>query len=118
MARAAGIAYSNLTAAATMRLPFLFIFSAVALLPAPALSQQKPRARDLGIPFSGAPGPLNAITDVRGVEVGQVTIIKGDGRLEPGKGPVRTGVTTVFPRGKQSSDPVMAAWSTLNGNGE
>jgi L-aminopeptidase/D-esterase-like protein len=101
-----------------MRVPLCVLLTAIVLLPAPARGQQKPRARDLGIPFNGTPGPLNAITDVPGVQVGQVTIIKGDGRLEAGKGPVRTGVTTVFPRGNQSSDPVMAAWSTLNGNGE
>ncbi len=82
-----------------------------------ALTAQKPRARALGIPFNGTPGPLNAITDVAGVEVGQVTLIRGEGRLQVGKGPVRTGVTAVLPRGK-SSDPVMAAWWTLNGNGE
>lgn len=82
-----------------------------------ALTAQKPRARALGIPFNGAPGPLNAITDVAGVEVGQVTLIRGEGRLQVGQGPVRTGVTAVLPRGK-SSDPVMAAWWTLNGNGE
>lgn len=81
-------------------------------------AQTKPRARALGIPFNGTPGPLNAITDVPGVEVGQVTIIKGDGKLVEGKGPVRTGVTAIFPRGKGSSDPVMGAWFTLNGNGE
>jgi D-aminopeptidase len=90
-----------------------------ALLVAPALAaQQKPRARDLGIPFNGTPGPLNAITDVSGIEVGQVTLIRGEGRLERGKGPVRTGVTAVLPRGRTNSDPVMAAWFTLNGNGE
>src|SRR4029077_4610575 len=67
----------------------------------------KPRARDLGVPFEGTPGPLNAITDVKGVEVGQSTIIRGDGKLEVGKGPVRTGVTAVVPRGKDTgSDPV------------
>ncbi len=82
-----------------------------------AAAQQKPRARDLGIPFLGTPGPLNAITDVAGVEVGQVTLISGEGKLIVGKGPIRTGVTAVLPRGK-SSDPVMAAWWTLNGNGE
>ncbi|HSB54018.1 MAG TPA: P1 family peptidase, partial [Gemmatimonadales bacterium] len=81
-------------------------------------AQQKPRARDLGIPFLGNPGPLDAITDVAGVEVGQVTLIQGEGKLVPGKGPVRTGVTAIFPRGRESSDPVMAAWFTLNGNGE
>jgi D-aminopeptidase len=101
-----------------MRLLVFLILSAILLAPAPATSQQKARARELGIPFNGNPGPLDAITDVSGVEVGQVTLIRGEGHLEAGKGPVRTGVTTIFPRGKGSSDPVMAAWSTLNGNGE
>ena len=78
----------------------------------------KPRARDLGIPFDGTTGPLNAITDVAGVEVGLVTLISGEGKLVPGKGPVRTGVTAVLPRGKESTDQVFAAWFTLNGNGE
>ena len=78
----------------------------------------KPRARDLGIPFDGATGPLNAITDVAGVEVGLVTLISGNGKLVTGKGPVRTGVTAVLPRGKNSTDQVFGAWFTLNGNGE
>jgi L-aminopeptidase/D-esterase-like protein len=78
----------------------------------------KPRARDLGIPFDGTPAGLNAITDVAGVEVGQVTLISGDGKLVPGKGPVRTGVTAVLPRGKNSTDQVFGAWFKLNGNGE
>ena len=65
------------------------------------------RARDLGIPFDGTPGPLNAITDVAGVEVGQTTIIRGNGKLVVGKGPVRTGVTAILPRGKNSDDNVM-----------
>jgi L-aminopeptidase/D-esterase-like protein len=83
-----------------------------------ALAQDKPRARDLGIPFDGTPGPLDAITDVKGVEVGQVTLISGSGKLEVGKGPVRTGVTAILPRGRESSDPVFAGWFSLNGNGE
>jgi D-aminopeptidase len=83
-----------------------------------ALAQDKPRARDLGIPFDGTPGPLNAITDVKGVEVGQVTLISGSGKLEVGEGPVRTGVTAILPRGRESSDPVFAGWFSLNGNGE
>jgi D-aminopeptidase len=83
-----------------------------------ASAQGKPRARDLAIPFDGTPGALNAITDVKGVEVGQVTLISGSGKLEVGKGPVRTGVTAILPRGKQSSDPVFAGWFSLNGNGE
>ena len=79
----------------------------------------RPRARDLGVPFDGTPGPLNAITDVAGVEVGQVTLISGSGPLVVGKGPVRTGVTAILPRGKGAGDdPVMAGWFTLNGNGE
>ena len=81
-------------------------------------AQSKPRARDLGIPFDGTPGPLNAITDVRGVEVGLSTIVRGEGALSPGAGPVRTGVTVIFPRGKDSADPVFAAWFAQNGNGE
>jgi D-aminopeptidase len=83
-----------------------------------ALPQSKPRARDLGVPFEGVPGSLNAITDVAGVEVGAVTLIEGDGTLVVGKGPVRTGVTAILPRGKRSTDPVMAGWFSLNGNGE
>jgi D-aminopeptidase len=77
------------------------------------------RARDLGIPFDGAPGDLNAITDVAGVEVGYTTLIKGEGKLEVGKGPVRTGVTAILPRGHDSlNDPVYAGFFSLNGNGE
>jgi L-aminopeptidase/D-esterase-like protein len=83
-----------------------------------ALAQSAPRARDLGIPLDGTPGPLDAITDVPGVEVGHTTLIAGEGRLVVGKGPVRTGVTIVHPRGKASADPVFGAWFTLNGNGE
>jgi L-aminopeptidase/D-esterase-like protein len=83
-----------------------------------ALAQTKPRARDLGIPFEGTPGPLNAITDVKGVEVGHTTLISGSGKLEVGKGPVRTGVTAILPRGKDSTDQVFAGWFSLNGNGE
>jgi D-aminopeptidase len=78
----------------------------------------KPRARDLGVPFDGAPGAFNAITDVKGVEVGHTTLISGEGKLEVGKGPVRTGVTAIHPRGKASNDPVFAGWFSLNGNGE
>ena len=82
------------------------------------ISQTKPRARDLGIPFDGTPGPLNAITDVEGIEVGFTTLISGDGKLKVGVGPVRTGVTAIFPRGKKSRDGVFAGWYSLNGNGE
>ena len=83
-----------------------------------ASGQSKPRARDLGVPFDGTPGTLNAITDVRGVEVGQTTLISGEGKLKVGIGPVRTGVTAIFPRGKDSLDPVFAGIFSLNGNGE
>jgi D-aminopeptidase len=81
-------------------------------------AKPKPRARDLGVPFDGAPAPLNAITDVAGVEVGNRTIIQGSGKLVVGSGPIRTGVTAIFPRGKASSDPVFAGWFSENGNGE
>ncbi len=77
----------------------------------------RPRARDLGIPFDGRSGPLNAITDVKGVEVGHTTLISGDGKLEVGKGPIRTGVTAILPRGEKYN-PVFAGWYSLNGNGE
>lgn len=80
---------------------------------------QKPRARDLGIPFIGTPGEYNAITDVKGVEVGYSTIVSGDGENILGKGPIRTGVTAIFPRGKDKKfSPVYANWYSLNGNGE
>jgi D-aminopeptidase len=78
----------------------------------------RPRARDLGVPFDGTPGPLNAITDVKGVAVGHTTLIEGVGKLEVGKGPVRTGVTAILPRGRVSGDMTMAGWFSLNGNGE
>jgi len=85
---------------------------------ASALAQTKPRARDLGVPFDGNPGPLNTITDVKGVEVGHTTLISGEGALKVGVGPVRTGVTAILPRGRKSNDAVFAGWFTLNGNGE
>jgi len=89
-------------------------------LPPRSTSAQKTvRARDLGVPFEGTPGPLNAITDVAGVEVGYTTIIRGEGKLVVGKGPVRTGVTAIIPRGHDSlNDPVYAGVFSLNGNGE
>jgi D-aminopeptidase len=93
---------------------FIFLFATVSQ----ALAQTKPRARDLGVPFDGTPGLFNAITDVKGVEVGHTTLISGSGKLKVGEGPVRTGVTAVLPRGKDSQDPVFGAWFTLNGNGE
>src|SRR6202451_1238691 len=83
-----------------------------------ANSEREVRARGLGVPFEGTPGPLDSITDVKGVEVGYRTLISGDGKLVVGTGPVRTGVTAVFPRGKTSVDPVFAGWFTENGNGE
>jgi D-aminopeptidase len=88
------------------------------LLPRLAVAQNLQRARDLGIPFDGTPGPLNAITDVKGVEVGHTTLIEGDGALQVGKGPIRTGVTVVLPRGKANPEPVYAGWFSQNGNGE
>jgi D-aminopeptidase len=82
-------------------------------------AQDRPeRARDLGIPLEGTPGPLDAITDVPGVAVGHTTIVKGSGRLRVGVGPVRTGVTAIFPRGRDDLAPVFAGWFSLNGNGE
>jgi D-aminopeptidase len=77
----------------------------------------KPRARDLGIPFEGTPGPMNAITDVADVMVGHTTLISGHGQLEVGKGPVRTGVTAILPR-DGNPEPVFGAWFALNGCGE
>ncbi|MEO5820535.1 MAG: P1 family peptidase [Vicinamibacteraceae bacterium] len=82
------------------------------------LQAQKPRERDLKLPIGGTAGPLDAITDVAGVEVGHTTLISGSGKLVVGQGPVRTGVTVVHPRGRANNDPVFAAWFTLNGNGE
>jgi L-aminopeptidase/D-esterase-like protein len=105
-------------------LPRLFFLLLVltlttAQLQGQADSKPKPRARDLGIPFDGTPGAFNAITDVSGVTVGNTTLISGEGKLIVGKGPVRTGVTAVLPRGKDSlDDPVFAGWWSLNGNGE
>ncbi|MFT5483039.1 MAG: D-aminopeptidase [Halieaceae bacterium] len=99
----------------------MFTMGSSTFIPSDSLAQSeagaKPRARDLEIPFEGASGPFNAITDVAGVTVGQVTLIKGEGKLVVGEGPVRTGVTAILPRGK-SYDPVFAGWYALNGNGE
>ena len=89
---------------------FIFLFSFIAF---------GQRARDLGVPFQGTPGLNNAITDVQGVEVGYSTIISGSGKNVVGQGPVRTGVTAIFPRGKAGKfHPVFANWYSLNGNGE
>jgi len=91
----------------------------VILLASSAAAQQKPRARALGVAFEGTPGPLNAITDVSGVEVGHTTLISGSGKLIVGRGPVRTGVTAILPRGKSGlTDPVFGGWFAQNGNGE
>src|SRR6185437_2785789 len=85
----------------------------------PQSDPSKPvRARDLGVPFDGTPGPINAITDVPGVEVGFTTLIRGDGPLKVGEGPVRTGVTAILPRGSRDTHPAYAGWFSLNGNGE
>ncbi len=78
--------------------------------------QRKPRARDLGVPFDGVPGPLNAITDVAGVRVEHLTLIEGEGALDVGTGPIRTGLTTILPRA--DAFPVFGAWDALNGTGE
>jgi D-aminopeptidase len=101
-----------------MKFRFLILLVAFLAASLALVAQTTPRARDLGVPFEGTPGLLNSITDVKGVEVGYRTLISGQGRLEVGKGPVRTGVTAVFPRGKGSVDPVFAGWFTENGNGE
>jgi D-aminopeptidase len=104
----------------SLRLMFLISLGAVSISGSgtEARAQAKPRARELGVPFDGTPGPLNAITDISGIEVGQVTLISGEGRLVVGTGPVRTGVTVILPRGRASTDPVFAGWFALNGNGE
>lgn len=85
-----------------------------------AAAADKPRARLLGIPFDGTPGPLDAITDVAGLEVGFTTLISGEGKLRAGEGPVRTGVTAILPRGLHDTldHPVFAGGFSLNGNGE
>lgn len=88
-------------------------------LSAPSSSAEgHPRARDLGVPFSGTPGPFNAITDVPGVLVGQTTIISGVGKADVGRGPVRTGVTAILPLGRDMSRSVAAGRAVINGTGE
>jgi len=112
---------SNLQMEKPFTIPTLVLsalFMALLALPVRSLAQAKPRARDLGVPFDGTPGLYNGITDVKGVEVGHTTLISGSGKLKVGEGPVRTGVTAVLPRGRDSLDPVFGAWFTLNGNGE
>jgi L-aminopeptidase/D-esterase-like protein len=103
-------------------LPLIIVVEAHAREPIkspPPVQAKTVRARDLGVPFEGTPGKLNSITDVPGVEVGYATLISGEGKLEVGKGPVRTGVTAIIPRGHDSlNDPVYAGYFSLNGNGE
>src|SRR5881275_459278 len=112
------VSYRTLAPRHSMKL--VFLMTCGLLLASGSSRAQKPqRARDLGIPFEGTPGPLNAITDVAGVEVGHVTLISGEGKLDVGHGPVRTGVTAILPRGKDAhAAPVYAAMFALNGNGE
>ena len=98
-----------------MRLAPLCLLTIAAI---PLAAQARPRGRQLGIPFPGTTGPLNAITDVPGVAVGHATIVEGEGRLVPGKGPIRTGVTAILPRPRGDWDFVMAATFNLNGNGD
>ncbi len=102
----------------SIRKPLLLACIIVLCSSSIAAAENRPRARDLGVPFQGQPGPLNAITDVAGVEVGQTTLIRGEGKLVRGKGPVRTGVTAILPRGKNSIEPVFAGWFALNASGE
>lgn len=99
-----------------MRVVLALLISAITTIP--CLCQTRPRGRDLGIPFPGNPGPANAITDVSGIAVGHVTLIEGEGKLIPGKGPIRTGVTAILPRPRGNWDPVFAATFNLNGNGD
>lgn len=97
---------------------FVIAVSLAALCAFSTAAQTRPRGRDLGIPFPGQTGPLNAITDVAGIAVGHVTLIEGEGKLEPGKGPIRTGVTAILPRPRGNWDPVFAATFNQNGNGD
>ena len=99
-----------------MRFAFgLFLAAIIAIT---VTAQTRQRGRELGIPFPGTTGPLNAITDVPGVAVGHVTLIEGEGKLVPGKGPIRTGVTAILPRPRGNWDPVFAATFNQNGNGD
>ena len=99
-----------------MRVALALLLVAVAAIAGTA--QTRPRGRELGIPFPGKTGPLNAITDVAGIAVGHVTLIEGEGKLVPGKGPIRTGVTAILPRPRGNWDPVFAATFNQNGNGD
>ena len=91
--------YINLVIRSKNFVWYIFFVIFILIGESSGFAQVKPRARDLGIPFDGTTGTLNAITDVQGVEVGHVTLISGDGKLVVGEGPVRTGVTAVLPRG-------------------
>jgi L-aminopeptidase/D-esterase-like protein len=102
----------------SVSLAIFFVASVLVRAQQPPNAASQPRARELGVPFEGTPGPLNAITDVKGVQVGYRTLISGEGKLQVGVGPVRSGVTAIFPRGKKAVDPVFAGWFTENGNGE
>jgi D-aminopeptidase len=102
----------------SLTLAIFFVASVPVRAQQPPNAAWEPRARDLGVPFEGTAGPLNSITDVQGVEVGYRTLISGEGKLQIGVRPVRTGVTAIFPRGKNAVDPVFAGWFTENGNGE
>jgi D-aminopeptidase len=97
---------------------FVFAFLLIGASAVSSMAQARPRARDLGIPFVGQTGRLNAITDVGGVAVGHVTLIEGEGKLVPHKGPIRTGVTAILPRPRGNWDPVFAATFNQNGNGD
>src|SRR4051794_16241659 len=99
-----------------MRFALVFLLSVTIAVTVTA--QTRPRGRELHIPFPGTTGPLNAITDVPGIAVGHVTLIEGEGKLVPGKGPIRTGVTAILPRPRGNWDPVFAATFNQNGNGD
>jgi D-aminopeptidase len=101
-----------------MRLSHCLTCGLAACLALASAALAGPPARDLGVPFEGSPGPLDALTDVPGVEVGQVSIISGDGPLKVGAGPIRTGVTVIFPRGHANLVQVYGGFFDLNGNGE
>jgi D-aminopeptidase len=115
----AGLAARACANVGRMGLTHILLFACLVVLAGHACAADaRPRARDLGVPFPGQPGPYNAITDVAGVEVGQVTLMRGEGKLQRGEGPVRTGVTAILPRGKDSTEPVFAGWFALNASGE
>ena len=99
-----------------MRVTLALLIAATTTIP--SATQTRARGRDLGIPFSGQTGPANAITDVAGIAVGHVTLIEGEGKLIPGQGPIRTGVTAILPRPRGNWDPVFAGTFNLNGNGD